>query len=52
MITNNPYVLDGKPTPKVSFCVFADILGFKETMVEAYKKDNELELFERLYSTV
>ena len=52
MITNNPYILDGKPKPKVSFCVFADILGFKETMVEAYKNGSELELFERLYSTI
>lgn len=52
MTTNNPYILDGKPKPKVSFCVFADILGFKETMVEAYENGKELELFERLYSTV
>lgn len=47
-----PYYPEGKPIVRNSFCVFLDILGFRDEIQEARKNGTEEELFNRLYSAM
>lgn len=49
---DNPYLVDGKPDIKMSFCAYLDILGFKEMIIEAFKQNTYTQLLNRLRSAI
>ena len=49
-MSKNPYIIDGQQQIKKSFCVYLDILGFRNIIIEKHSKNKSQEHFEQIYN--